>query len=189
MRRTAVWVAVWVAAVVGAAGCGKSSAPGDPTVLRAEALKALKDLHARVEPDEPTHDQSVTEIDLSRSELSIAAYLQTQNPDTTVILHDDPTAPSLLAIVSERRVVLGWGRPYYAIGSEARVREVDRLFRSASGKPDEAIETLRRYSVTHVVVRADRDRVSPALLARLTPVMTFPDAALYAVPDETPTPR
>jgi hypothetical protein len=122
--------------------------------------------------------------DLSQSELRMADFLRTQNAESTVILHDNPTAPSLLAIVAERRVVLGWGRAYYAVGSESRVRDVDGFFRSESGAPDAAMDVLRRYRVTHVVVRLDRDRVHPEVLARLTPLLSFPDTVLYAVPSD-----
>jgi hypothetical protein len=125
--------------------------------------------------------------DLSRNELAVADYLRAQDADATVVLHDNPTAPSLMTIVSERRVVLGWGRAYYAVGSESRVREVDRFFGSARGNPDEAMEILRRYHVTHVVIRADRDAVHPQVLSQLKPLMTFSDAALYEVQDAAAT--
>jgi hypothetical protein len=134
-------------------------------------------------------NQRPAQADISRGEMQIAEYLRTQNPEMTVILHDGPTAPSLLSILSERRVVLGWGRAYYAVGSEERVRDVDRFFRSADGDSGAAMDMLHRYHVTHVVVRPDRDRVNPDVLARLTPLMTFPDAALYGVPGEGPTTR
>jgi hypothetical protein len=127
--------------------------------------------------------------DLSREEFGIADYLRTQDPELTVILHDRPTTPSLLAIASDRRVVLGWGRAYYAVGSDERVRDVDRFFGSASGKADEALDTLRRYHVTHVVVRTDRDHVHPDVLARLRLVMSSPDVALYAVPNQSTSPQ
>ena len=122
--------------------------------------------------------------ELSQGERRIAAYLQTQDPESTVILHSRPTSPSLMAIVSNRRVVLGWGRGQYAVGSEGRVRDINRFFTSAKRDPQEAIDALHRYRVTHVVVRADRDRVHPQVLARLTPLMAFPDAALYGAPAE-----
>jgi len=116
---------------------------------------------------------------LMHNELAIADYLKTQDPDSTVILHNRPTAPSLMTVVSDRRVVLGWGRGQYAVGSAERSRDVDRFFASAKRNPDEVLETLTRYHITHVVVRADRDRVHPDVLAKLTPVMTFPDVTLY----------
>jgi hypothetical protein len=131
-----------------------------------------------------TDNQRPALAELSRNELTIAEYLRTQDPESTVILHDRPTAPSLIAITANRRVVLGWGRGYYAVGSEGRVRDINRFFGSARRSPQEAWDVLRRYHVTHVVVRNDRDRVHPDVLATLTPVMTFPDAVLYRAPAE-----
>ena len=117
---------------------------------------------------------------LTRNELSIADYLKRQDADSTVILHNRPTAPSLMTVVADRRVVLGWGRGQYAAGSAQRARDIDLFFTSAKRSPDEAADTLRRYSVTHVVVRTDRDRVHPEVLAKLTPLMAFPDVTLYS---------
>jgi hypothetical protein len=122
---------------------------------------------------------------LTQNELSIARYLRTQDANSTVILHDRPTAPSLMTVASDRRVVLGWGRGQYAVGSAQRVRDVDRFFASDKRNPADALETLQRYSVTHVVVRNDRDRVHPDVLARLTPLLSFPDVTLYAAPGRT----
>ena len=116
---------------------------------------------------------------LTRNELSIADYLKTQDAQSTVILHDRPTAPSLITVAADRRVVLGWGRGQYAVGSAERARDVDRFFGSAKRNPEETIDILRRYHVTHVVVRPDRDRVHPDVLAKLTAVMSFPDVTLY----------
>ncbi len=116
---------------------------------------------------------------LTRNELSIADYLKTQDAHSTVILHDRPTAPSLMTVAADRRVVLGWGRGQYAVGSAERARDVDRFFGSAKRSPEETIDILRRYHVTHVVVRPDRDRVHPDVLAKLTPLMSFPDVTLY----------
>jgi hypothetical protein len=123
---------------------------------------------------------------LTHNELSIARYLRTQDAHATVILHDRPTAPSLITVASDRRVVLGWGRGQYAVGSAGRVRDVDRFFASDKRNPADALETLHRYGVTHVIVRPDRDRVHPDVLARLTPLMSFPDVTLYAASGKTP---
>ena len=68
------------------------------------------------------------------------------------------------------------------MGSAQRVRDVDRFFTSDKRNPADALETLQRYGVTHVVVRNDRDRVHPDVLARLTPLLSFPDVTLYAAP-------
>jgi hypothetical protein len=122
---------------------------------------------------------------LTQNELSIARYLRTQDANSTVILHDRPTAPSLMTVASDRRVVLGWGRGQYAVGSAQRVRDVDRFFTSDKRNPADALDTLQRYAVTHIVVRNDRDHVHPDVLARLTPLMSFSDVTLYAAPGKT----
>jgi hypothetical protein len=123
---------------------------------------------------------------LTRNELTIADYLKKQDASSTVILHNRPTAPSLMTVASDRRVVLGWGRGQYAVGSAQRARDVDRFFTSDKRNPVETLETLRRYNVTHVVVRNDRDRVHPEVLAKLTPLMSFPDVTLYGAPGKGP---
>jgi hypothetical protein len=119
---------------------------------------------------------------LSRAEVAIASYLRTCDPETTVILHDRPLAPSLMTIVSARRIVLGWDVRYSAVGGEGRLRDVNRFFDSANGSAPAALDTLRRYRVTHVVIRASSDNVHPAVLDRLQRVLQFPDVTLYAVP-------
>ncbi len=119
---------------------------------------------------------------LTRAEVAIAEQLRASDPDTTVVLHDRPLSPSLTAIVSGRRIVLGWDVRYSAVGGEGRLQEVNRFYGSAGGDPNAAIEVLRRLHVTHVIVRPNDDRVHPAVLAQLTPVLTFPDVVLYTVP-------
>jgi hypothetical protein len=118
---------------------------------------------------------------LSRSEVAIAEYLRQTDPDETVILHDRPLAPSLLTVVSERRIVLGWDVRYSAVGGEARLADVNAFYASADGDPESALDILRRYQVTHVLVRAEGNRVHPDALARLRLVMRFPDVTLYQV--------
>jgi hypothetical protein len=108
----------------------------------------------------------------------------TTDPETTVILHDEPLSPSLITIVSERRIVLGWDVRYSAVGGEERLRDVNRFYASNAGDPNTALETLRRYRVTHVIVN-DRDRVHPAVVARLKPRMQFSDVTLYEVQAES----
>jgi len=126
-------------------------------------------------------------VDLSAADIRIADYLRNKtDPETTVILHDRPLQPSLITILAERRIVLGWDVTYSAVGGQERLRDVKRFYASAEGNPDAAFESLSRYRVTHVIVRDD-DRVHPAVLARLHMLMQFPGAALYAVP-QTPTP-
>jgi len=129
-----------------------------------------------------TDRQRPPRVDLSASEIRIAEYLRNKtDPETTVILHDRPLSPSLMTIVAERRIVLGWDVTYSAVGGRERLRDVNRFFSSAAGNPDAAFESLGRYKVTHVIVRDD-DRVHPAVLARLHRLMQFPGAALYTVP-------
>jgi hypothetical protein len=122
---------------------------------------------------------------VSRGEAAIAAYLRTTDPAVTVVLHDRPSQPSLIALLSERRVVLGWGHPYYAVGSGGRLNDVNAFYESANANPGATFAVLDRYHVTHVIV-ADRNHVHPDVLARLQPVLRFPDATLYAVPGRVP---
>lgn len=117
---------------------------------------------------------------LSANEVKIAAYLRTRDAETTVVLHDRPLSPSLMTIIAERRIVLGWDVRYSAVGGEDRLRDVQRFFGSADGNAVAAREMLERYHVTHVIVRRD-DRVHPDVLSSLTLLMQFPDVALYAV--------
>jgi hypothetical protein len=117
---------------------------------------------------------------LSPGDVKIAAYLRTQDPETTVVLHDRPLSPSLMTIVSERRIVLGWDVRYSAVGGEDRLRDVQRFFSSASGNAEAATAMLAQYRVTHVIVRRE-DRVHPEVLSRLRLLMQFPEVALYEV--------
>jgi len=117
---------------------------------------------------------------LDRSEISIANYLKTVDPETTVVLHDRPYEPSLMTVVAERRVVLGWAR--YAVGGDERRRDVDRFFGSMDREPDVALDVLRRYKVTHVIDHPGRDRINRFCPRRLRPVLSFPDVVLYEVP-------
>lgn len=117
---------------------------------------------------------------LTSGEVKIAAYLRTCDPEATVVLHDRPLSPSLMTIISERRIVLGWDVKYSAVGGEDRLRDVQRFFDSLNGNAPAATAMLERYHVTHVIVRRD-DRVHPDVLQRLTLLMQFPEVALYAV--------
>jgi hypothetical protein len=118
---------------------------------------------------------------LTRAEVAIAEQLRTSDPETTVVLHDRPLSPSLTAIVSERRIVLGWDVRYSAVGGEERLQDVNRFYSSAAGDPDGAIEMLRRYHVTHVIIRPQDDHVHRAVLDKLKPILQFPDVVLYQV--------
>jgi hypothetical protein len=118
---------------------------------------------------------------LTPGDVKIAEYLRTRDAESTVVLHDRPLSPSLMTIVSERRIVLGWDVKYSAVGGEDRLRDVQRFFSSASGNAAAAMEMLGRYHVTHVIVRTD-DRVHPDVLSGLKLLMQFPEVALYEVP-------
>ena len=78
--------------------------------------------------------------------------------------------------------MLGWDVKYSAVGGEDRLRDVNAFYASAVGSAGAALDTLRRYHVTHVIVREQGDRVHPEVLARLNRVMQFPDVTLYSVP-------
>ena len=117
---------------------------------------------------------------MSAGDVKIADYLRTQDAESTVILHDRPLSPSLMTIVSERRIVLGWDVRYSAVGGEDRLRDVQRFFSSADGNAQAAKDMLQRYHVTHLIVRRE-DRVHPDVLAGLTLLMRFPEVDLYAV--------
>jgi hypothetical protein len=119
---------------------------------------------------------------LTRDELAVAEALRRYDPETTVVLHDRPLTPSLTTIVAARRIVLGWDVRYSAVGGEERLRDVNRFYGSAGGDPRAALDTLRRYHVTHVIVRPHDDRVHPEVLAKLKPVVQLPGAVLYEVP-------
>jgi hypothetical protein len=129
-----------------------------------------------------TDDSRQVRASLTAGEVAIAQYLRDQDPETTVILHDRPLSPSLMTIVAARRIVLGWDVRYSAVGGEDRLRDVNRFFASASGDPFAALDVLRRYEVTHVLVREPGDRVHPDVLAQLRLLMEFPDVKLYQVP-------
>jgi hypothetical protein len=131
-------------------------------------------------------DERPPRVTLTRGEVTIADYLRKEtDPEATVILHDRPLSPSLLTIESERRIVLGWDVRYSAVGGEDRLRDVNAFYASGDGDAHATFDILRRYHVTHVVVRPTANRVHPDVLARLTPLLEFPEVVLYAVP---PTP-
>jgi hypothetical protein len=132
-----------------------------------------------------TDDRREPRVALSRGEVAIANYLQAADPVATVVLHDRPAQPSLIAILSERRVVLGWGHPYYAVGSAGRLNDINAFYESTNADPRATYAMLDRYHVTHVIV-ADRNHVHPGVLARLQPLVRFPDVTLYAVPGRVP---
>jgi hypothetical protein len=120
---------------------------------------------------------------LSQGEANVANYLKAStDPETTVLLHDRPLAPSLMTILAERRIVLGWDVRYSAVGGEARLEDVNYFYASADGDAARALEILRRYHVTHVLVRRDGNRVHPSVIDRLNVLMKSGDVTLYGVP-------
>jgi hypothetical protein len=118
-------------------------------------------------------------VGLTRTEIAIITHLRGLDPDATVVLNDRPLDPSLLAVLSERRVVLAWGR--YAVGSAERLREVEAFYSGSRAVPD-LLDILLKHHVTHVVVHTGRDRVHPEVLARLKLVMGDEEVQLYEVP-------
>ena len=58
--------------------------------------------------------------------------------------NDRLLSPSLMTIVAERRIVLGWDVKYSAVGGEDRLRDINAFYASAGGNADAALETLRR---------------------------------------------
>jgi hypothetical protein len=118
---------------------------------------------------------------LTRLESEIASYLRGLDPQTTVVLHDRPRDPSLLAVMSARRIVLAWAR--YAVGSTERLREVEAFYHGTR-TVENTLAILQKHNVTHVVVRTDRDRVKPEVLGFLTPVLGDDEVKLYEVPED-----
>lgn len=125
-----------------------------------------------------TDDERPPLAGLSRAEIGMASYLRTLDPEKTVVMNDRPLEPSLLTVVSERRVVLAWGR--YAVGSGERLRDVDAFYASTR-EPAALLDILPRYKVTHVVVHEDRDKIHPEVLANLRMVMGDDRVKLYEV--------
>ncbi|HKB11135.1 MAG TPA: hypothetical protein VKD69_10785 [Vicinamibacterales bacterium] len=124
-------------------------------------------------------------VALTAEEVEIAERLREFDPETTVVLHDRPLTPSLTTIVAARRIVLGWDVRYSAVGGEERLRDVNRFYNSAAGDSAGALDILRKYQITHVIVRPQDDRVHPAVLAALKPILERPTVGLYAVPGES----
>ena len=87
-----------------------------------------------------------------------------------------------MTVLSERRIVLGWDVRYSAVGGEDRLEDVNYFYASADGDPERAVEILRRYHVTHLLVRREGNRVHPAVIDRLRVLMKSGDVTLYAVP-------
>ena len=120
---------------------------------------------------------------LSHGEVNVARYLlNATDPETTVLLHDRPLAPSLMTVISERRIVLGWDIRYSAVGGEERLSDVNFFYASADGDPGRALEILRKYHITHVLVRREGNRVHPSVIEGLKVLLKSGDVTLYAVP-------
>ena len=115
----------------------------------------------------------------SRAEITAASVLHGTDPDRTIILHDRPNDPTLVGILSERRSVLAWAG--YVRGNEPHQKDVDAFF--GSGDAARALEVLRTYRPTHVIVYASRDRIAPDVLDRLEFVSRSGDVTIYRVPE------
>jgi hypothetical protein len=173
---------MWIFAAVGLIAFARSHAKiGGLTVALALAAALPSSIHylARKwnDPDRPPR------VVLTRGEVTIAEYLKREtDAEASVVLHDRPLSPSLMTIVSERRIVLGWDVRYSAVGGEDRLRDVNAFYSSAGADASPTYEILRRYHVTHVIVRPAANRVNAEVLAKLQPLLEFPDVSLYAVP-------
>jgi hypothetical protein len=110
--------------------------------------------------------------------MDIAEYLRGREPERTVVLNNRPLEPSLLTVLSERRVVLAWGR--YAVGSGERLGEVNAFY-GGSRTTENTLNILKKHRVTHVIVHPGRDRVPPDVLSKLKFVMGDDEARLYEV--------
>src|SRR5262249_33395422 len=121
-------------------------------------------------------------VSLTGPEVVVAEHLRAFDPETTVVLHDRPLSPSLTAILAARRIVLGWDVRYSAVGGEERLRDVNRFSSSAGGDAAAALDVLRKYHVTHVIVRPKDDHVHPDVVATLKPILEQPGVVLYGVP-------
>jgi hypothetical protein len=115
----------------------------------------------------------------SRDELAVVQRLQAAKPEETIVLHDRPNDPTLLGVLAERRSVLAWAG--YVRGSEARRADIEAFFGGAD--TTSAVEMLRRYRPTHIVVYRDRDRVDPTVIEALELVMRSGAVELYRVPE------
>jgi hypothetical protein len=116
---------------------------------------------------------------LSSDGIRVAEYLRGLDSRHTVLLHNRPDEPSLLSILSGRHTVLAWSR--YVRNTGERQADIDRFFQSAGEDPLNAIDTLAKYRVTHVVEQARHDAIHPEVLRRLEPVLFVGDVRLYAV--------
>jgi hypothetical protein len=172
--------AAWIfAGVALAAFAAKRGAAGRVLVTVLIALSLPSSIHYL---DRKWHDNARRPLaELDRTGLAIAQYLRGCDAERTVVLDDRPLDPSLLTTVSERRVVLAWAR--YAVGSGDRQGDVRAFYDSAAGDPGRAFDVLRRYHVTHVIVRPE-DHVNAAVLGRLQPTLPAPGATLYTVPED-----
>ncbi len=150
-------------------------------VLVAAALPVT--IHYFAVEDEARHEAPLAALDAD--DLRLAAFFSTCDPETTVILHSHPGPPSLLSIVSERRVALGWAGEQADLAAQ-RADAINRFFsRKATAGPGELaqdLDLLARYRVTYVVERLGTDRIQPGVLSRLVPVFASKTYRLWQVP-------
>jgi hypothetical protein len=173
---------MWIFAACALVTCARRH-PAGGTIAIAAALVAAFPSSGHYLAWKWTEQTRPPRVSLTAAELAVAERLRAFDPETTVVLHDRPLSPSLTTIVSARRIVLGWDVRYSAVGGEERLRDVNRFYNSAAGEPGPALETLRKYQVTHVIVRQE-DHVHPQVLATLRPVFEQPGVVLYAVPQK-----
>ena len=150
-------VLMWIFAAAGLVVRSRASAGGRPGLAAAIAVRSRRRC-TTWRGSGPTRERP-PRVALSRDEIDDRRPPPPDtDPETTVILHDRPLPPSLTTIVSGRRIVLGWDVRYSAVGGEERLRDVNAFLASSRRGPDAAFEILRRYHVTHVIVRPGSPR-------------------------------
>ena len=120
---------------------------------------------------------------LSHGELLVAQYLKTTDPETTVLLHDRPLAPSLMTVISERRIVLGWDVRYSAVGGEDRLNDVNFFLRVGRWRSRRGVRDPAPLSASRTCWFAGKAiACTRPCSSGLTLLMRSGDVSLYAVP-------
>lgn len=125
------------------------------------------------------HDDQHPFAGLSVDAYAVVERLRQADPDRTVVMQHYPDRPSLITILAERRSLLAWAR--YARDSGPLKADIDVFFNSLGGNANNSIALLERHHVTHVLETVGVDKIDPALLRRLEPVLVTPTYRLYAV--------
>lgn len=115
---------------------------------------------------------------ISSDEMAVAEVLRRTDPETTRLLHGQPSDPGFLAILAERRSVLSWSRYERDVTGERRV--VEAFFRSAMTS-EQAAATLDRFEPSHIVEYRGRDLVPPAVQPRLRLMVETPTVRVWRV--------